>query len=138
MHGAAIVGSTAFGTSIAVDVKAFQPCLTLYKASVPHRDAAGAHFSPGVKLPMRQRQSEAPFIGITIEALLRPCEIYPVRVQCGHGYVWEWCAVADEAKSAQCFDMFFDCLEDARKHGYEPHFLDRQQDIAVVPVSTAV
>ena len=86
---------------------------------------------------MSQQSSEAPFIGITIEALLRPCEIYPVRTHCGHGYVWEWAAVADETKSERCFDMFFDCLEDARKHGYEPHFLDRQQDISVVPVTAA-
>lgn len=81
--------------------------------------------------------SKAPFIGITIEALLKPCEIYPVPCQHGHGFVWEWAAVADDAKSRHVFDMFFDCLEDARNHGYEPHFLDRQQDIAVVPVRTA-
>ena len=86
---------------------------------------------------MNQRNSDSSFIGITIEALLRPCEIYPVPTQCGHGYVWEWSAVADETKSAQSFDMFFDCLEDARHHGYEPHFLDRQQDMAVVPVKAA-
>ena len=86
---------------------------------------------------MTDRNSESPFIGITIEALLRPCEIYPIRTQCGHGYVWEWAAVADEAKSKQYFDMFFDCLEDARQNGYEPHFLDRQQDIAVVPMNAA-
>jgi hypothetical protein len=83
---------------------------------------------------MNQKKSDAPFIGITIEALLRPCEIYPIRTQCGHGYVWEWSAVAGESRSAHCFDMFFDCLEDARKHGYEPHFLDREQ-VSVVPVN---
>lgn len=86
---------------------------------------------------MSENMTEAPFIGITIEALLRPCEIYPVRVPCGHGYVWEWCAVAEDAKSKHSFDLFFDCLEDARKNGFEPHFLDRQPDIAVVPVSAA-
>ena len=86
---------------------------------------------------MDQRHPEAAFIGITIEALLHPCEIYPLRVQCGHGYVWEWSAIADDAKSGHYFDMFFDCLEDARRHGYEPHFLDRQQDMAVVPVTVA-
>ena len=86
---------------------------------------------------MSERNSESPFIGITIEALLRPCEIYPVPTQSGHGYVWEWSAVADETKSKQYFDMFFDCLEDARQHGYEPHFLDRQQDISVVPMKAA-
>ena len=86
---------------------------------------------------MDQRHSEAAFIGITIEAVLRPCEIYPVPTQVGHGFVWEWSAVADENKSRHCFDMFFDCLEDARRHGYEPHFLDRQQDITLIPVSAA-
>lgn len=81
-------------------------------------------------------QSDGAFIGITVEAFLRPCEIYPIATQLGHGYVWEWSSVADEAKSG-LFDMFFDCLEDARHHGYEPHFLDRAQDLAVVPVKAA-
>ena len=83
---------------------------------------------------MNQNNSDAPFIGITIEALLRPCEIYPIRTQCGHGYVWEWSAVADDSRASRPFDMFFDCLEDARKHGYEFHFLDREQ-VAVVTVT---
>ena len=86
---------------------------------------------------MDQCNPQAPFIGITVEALLRPCEIYPVASQAGHGYLWEWSAVADDARSRQAFDMFFDCLEDARHHGYEPHFLDRTQDLTVVPVKTA-
>ena len=84
---------------------------------------------------MNARNSESPFIGITIEALLRPCEIYPINTQCGNGYVWEWAAMAEEAKSQHAFDMFFDCLEDARPHGYEPHFLDRTHDISLVPVA---
>lgn len=86
---------------------------------------------------MIEPQSEGAFIGITVEALLRPCEIYPIATQLGHGYVWEWSAVADETKSGHLFDMFFDCLEDARHHGYEPHFLERAQAIAVVPVGKA-
>lgn len=84
---------------------------------------------------MSQPAIDARFIGITIEALLRPCEIYPVRVQYGHGFLWEWLAMESDAHSNQPFDMFFDCLEDARTRGYEPHFLDREQDITVVPVS---
>lgn len=86
---------------------------------------------------MDQCNPQAPFIGITVEALLRPCEIYPVASQAGHGYLWEWSAVADDARSRQPFDMFFDCLEDARRHGYEPHFLDRTRDLTVVPVTAA-
>ena len=86
---------------------------------------------------MEQQENELRFIGISVEGLLRPCEIYPVRVPFGHGYVWEWSAVNRRGGSKQTFDLFFDCLEDARKHGYEPHFLDGQEttDIAVVPVS---
>lgn len=86
---------------------------------------------------MNDSNVERRFIGITIEALLRPCEIYPVHTASGYGYVWEWSAFADEAKSQHAFDLFFDCLEDARTHGYEPHFLQQPTNIAVVPVSAA-
>ena len=83
---------------------------------------------------MNARVPTSSFIGITIEALLRPCEIYPVRTHVGHGFVWEWAAMHGDPKSRHAFDMFFDCLEDARHHGFEPHFLDRQSDISVVPL----
>jgi hypothetical protein len=87
---------------------------------------------------MNDRAAQSPFIGITIEALLRPCEIYPVRVPFGHGYVWEWAAADRNAKSDRTFDLFYDCLDDARLHGYEPHFMDEHAtDIAVVPVAAS-
>lgn len=78
--------------------------------------------------------SQAPFIGIMVEALLRPCEIYPVAAPTGNGYLWEWASPGGEAHSANAFEMFFDCLQDARATGYEPHFLDRQPDLVLVPV----
>ena len=87
-----------------------------------------------------QRQAvPSRFIGITVEALLRPCEIYPIRVGTENGFVWEWSAVERATKSARTFDMFFDCLDDARMHGYEPHFIDGDEaaDISVVPVNTS-
>jgi hypothetical protein len=85
---------------------------------------------------MNEQDTQTRLIGITIEGLLRPCEIYPVRVGVGHGYVWEWSALERATRSQRTYDMFFDCLEDARKHGYEPHFLDGEEttDISVVPV----
>jgi hypothetical protein len=85
---------------------------------------------------MDKRGADARFIGITVEALLRPCEIYPVRTACGNGYVWEWSALERATKSRHTFDLFFDCLDDARTHGYEPHFIDDgSTDLAVVPVT---
>lgn len=86
---------------------------------------------------MENEATEGRFIGITVEALLRPCEIYPLPSGSGHGYVWEWAAVTDTAKSGRCFELFFDCLDDARRHGYEPHFLDRASSakISVLPVN---
>jgi hypothetical protein len=85
---------------------------------------------------MENRATEGRFIGITFEAVLRPCEIYPVPSGSRQGFVWEWSSVSEPATSKRCFDMFFDCLEDARRHGYEPHFLDRGVgDLAVVAVT---
>jgi hypothetical protein len=85
---------------------------------------------------MKDRATEARFIGLTVEALLRPCEIYPVPSGSGNGFVWEWSAVGEAGKSKRCFELFFDCLDDARRHGYEPHFLDRgMPNISVVPVT---
>jgi hypothetical protein len=86
---------------------------------------------------MDDSQAHGPFIGITIEGLLRPCEIYPVQTACGYGFVWEWSALEQETRSKRSFDLFFDCLDDARRHGYEPHFLDRGHaaELAVVPVA---
>jgi hypothetical protein len=86
---------------------------------------------------MNDQDLQSRFIGITIEGVLRPCEIYPLQVAFGHGYVWEWAAADRSTRSQQTFDLFFDCLEDARKHGYEPHFLggDMSADLSVVPVS---
>jgi hypothetical protein len=85
---------------------------------------------------VERRAAEARFIGITVEALLRPCEIYPVRTASGNGYVWEWSAVERAKKSKRTFDLFFECLDDARANGYEPHFIDDSTtDIEVVPVA---
>ena len=86
---------------------------------------------------MQHQNAQGRFIGITIEAFLRPCEIYPIRVACGNGYVWEWSAVEGTVKATHTFDLFFECLDDARVHGYEPHFIDTDQttDISVVPVT---
>jgi hypothetical protein len=82
------------------------------------------------------RATEGRFIGLTVEALLKPCEIYPVPSGGGNGFVWEWSAVGEIGRSKCCFDLFYECLDDARTHGYEPHFLDRGlTNISLVPVT---
>jgi len=58
------------------------------------------------------------FIGHTAESVLRPAEIYPLSTAPGE-YMWQWqpegaCPVSG------AFERFFDCLQDARAHGYEP------------------
>jgi hypothetical protein len=84
---------------------------------------------------MESGTTEGRFIGLTVEALLRPCEIYPVPSGSGNGFSWEWSAIGEIGRSKRCFELFFDCLDDARSHGYEPHFLDRAMtNIAVVPM----
>lgn len=86
---------------------------------------------------MKNHATEGRFIGLTVEALLRPCEIYPVPCGSGNGFVWEWSTVGEAGKSKRCFELFFDCLDDARRHGYEPHFLDRRMaNISLVPMMT--
>ena len=36
-----------------------------------------------------------------------------------HGYVWRW--RAGNAVSATCFDFYYECVQDARRNGYEIH-----------------
>ena len=59
---------------------------------------------------MDKRGAEARFIGITVEALLRPCEIYPVRTASGNGFVWEWSAILPDVgvMKALAVQLFFE------------------------------
>lgn len=45
--------------------------------------------------------------------------IVPVPAKNRHGYRWSWRTLDGAAASERLFDLFFDCLDDARKHGYE-------------------
>jgi len=37
----------------------------------------------------------------------------------GAAFAWTWRCAADRAVSKTSFDFYYDCLADARKHGYE-------------------
>ena len=58
------------------------------------------------------------FIGHTAESVLRPAEIFPLSTAPGE-YMWQWQPEGSLPVSG-AFAHFFDCLEDARAHGYEP------------------
>ena len=58
------------------------------------------------------------FIGHTAESVLRPAEIFPLSTAPGE-YMWQWQPEGSPPMTG-AFEHFFDCLEDARSHGYEP------------------
>ena len=49
---------------------------------------------------------------------MKTCHIYPVAAGAG-GYQWKWRCVDGKRKSAstRAFELFYDCVEDARSHG---------------------
>lgn len=47
------------------------------------------------------------------------CRIYSIAAFTRHGYVWEWSS-RNGQKSERSFDLFYECLEDARLHGFDP------------------
>ena len=49
---------------------------------------------------------------------MKTCHIYPVAAGAG-AYQWKWRCVDGKRKSAskQAFELFYDCVEDARSHG---------------------
>ena len=44
------------------------------------------------------------------------CHIYPVAARAGL-FQWKWRGDDGKQKSSQSFDLFYDCVEDARSHG---------------------
>lgn len=50
---------------------------------------------------------------------MKKAEICPVDSTSEVGYAWEWRCLGGKTKSAGVFQTYFECLEDARKAGYE-------------------
>ena len=63
---------------------------------------------------------QSTFIGLTAESVLRPGEIFPVCTAPGE-YQWQWQPQGGEPMTG-IFEHFFDCLQDAREHGFEPQY----------------
>ena len=65
------------------------------------------------------------------EVIVKSCHIYPVAAGPGI-YHWKWRCVDGKRKSAssKSFELFYDCVEDARGHGGEVDLANVHQDIA--------
>lgn len=53
---------------------------------------------------------------------MKPCEIIYVKQSNGTG--WKWRAIAADHKpesSVQTFELFYECVTDARQNGYQPN-----------------
>lgn len=57
------------------------------------------------------------------------CQIYPVHVSSGT-YQWKWRCKDGKRKSDRAFDLFYDCVEDARNHGGDVDLDNVHQEIA--------
>jgi len=47
---------------------------------------------------------------------VKTCHIYPVPAS-GGAFHWKWRSNDGKRKSARSFELFYDCVEDARSHG---------------------
>jgi len=48
------------------------------------------------------------------------CQIYAVPAR-GSEFQWKWRSENGERESSRCFDLYYDCVEDARAHGGVVH-----------------
>ena len=49
---------------------------------------------------------------------MKTCHIYPVPAS-GGAFHWKWRSTDGKRKSSRSFELFYDCVEDARSHGAE-------------------
>jgi hypothetical protein len=50
---------------------------------------------------------------------MKIAEIYAVPAAGEPGYAWKWRSTNSKATSAGTFHLYFDCVTDAREHGYQ-------------------
>ena len=49
---------------------------------------------------------------------MKTAEIYPVPAGESPGYAWKWRATGQKVTAENTFRFYFDCVTDAREHGY--------------------
>jgi hypothetical protein len=68
---------------------------------------------------------------------VKTCHIYPVSAG-GGAYRWKWRCIEGKRKtgSTRAFELFYDCVEDARNHGADVDLDHVHQEIAGAVVNT--
>jgi hypothetical protein len=49
---------------------------------------------------------------------MKPAEVYSVRAQTAHGFVWQWRPTTHAKSSSIAFVAYEDCVADVQKSGY--------------------
>ena len=49
---------------------------------------------------------------------MKSAEVYSVRAQTAHGFVWKWRSLDRAKSSSMAFISYEDCIADAQKSGY--------------------
>jgi hypothetical protein len=57
------------------------------------------------------------------------CRIYPVASG-GGAFQWRWRCKNGKRKSQRAFELFYDCVEDARSHGVDVDLAQAHLEIA--------
>lgn len=52
---------------------------------------------------------------------MKPGQIFCARAT-GAAFAWKWRSADGKHESKKSFDYYFECLEDARRHGYTAEF----------------
>ena len=57
------------------------------------------------------------------------CHVYPVPSAAG-AFQWKWRCKDGKQKSDRAFEMFYDCVEDARSHGGDVDLAKAHREIS--------
>jgi hypothetical protein len=50
---------------------------------------------------------------------MKTATVFTIATGEPHGYAWKWRCATGTVTSAGTFPFYYDCITDARKHGYE-------------------
>ena len=65
------------------------------------------------------------------------CQIYPVAARAGV-YQWKWRDADGKQESSRAFELFYDCVEDARSHGAAIDLARIHRDIAAETLNVKI